>query len=161
MPGVICAGAQETERLGERIGRTLQGGEVFALEGELGSGKTTFVKGLARGLGFSGTVTSPTFNLVHRYDGGRAFLLHFDLYRLQTADELETLDLDGALESGAVVAIEWPERARATLPERTRWVRFADAGNARRRIAIGENVPPSAPGDGAGEGSPASQAASK
>lgn len=137
MKTVLCAGAGETERLGEEIGRALKGGEVFALEGELGSGKTTFVRGLARGLGFAGPVTSPTFNLVHRYAGGRLALAHFDLYRLKRVGEIEALDLDGVLESGAVVAIEWPLLARGMLPkERTRWVRFEDAGNAGRRVAL-------------------------
>lgn len=134
---VACAGAGETERLGAETARGLTGGEVFALEGDLGSGKTTFVRGLARGLGFAGPVTSPTFNLVHRYAGGRLAIAHFDLYRLKSTGEIEALDLDGVLDSGAVVAIEWPLLARGFLPaERTRWVRFEDAGNAGRRVTM-------------------------
>ena len=134
---VFCAGAKETEQFGEEIGRALQGGEVFVLEGELGCGKTTFVRGLARGLGFAGAVTSPTFNLVHRYTGGRRLLVHFDLYRLKKASELEALDLDGVIESEAVVAIEWPSLAQGILPKgRTRRLRFEDAGNAQRRVVL-------------------------
>lgn len=134
---VICGGAEETERLGAELARGLRGAEVFALEGDLGSGKTTFVRGLARGLGFAGPVTSPTFNLVHRYVGGRMVLAHFDLYRLKAPGEIEALDLDGFLESGAIVAIEWPTLARGFLPmDRTRWLRFEDAGNASRRVTL-------------------------
>lgn len=133
----MCAGAEATERLGEEIGRALEGGEVFALEGELGSGKTTFVRGLARGLGFAGPVTSPTFNLVHRYAGGRLALAHLDLYRLKGPGELAALDLDGMVESGAVVAVEWPRLAEGALPAgRTRRVRFEDAGHAQRRVTF-------------------------
>lgn len=134
---VMCAGAEDTERLGREIGRALQGGEVFALEGDLGSGKTTFVRGLARGLGFLDTVTSPTFNLVHRYLGGRLALAHFDLYRLKSPGDLELLDLDDVMEEGGVVAIEWPRLAEGLLPERrTRRVRFDDAGSAQRRVTL-------------------------
>lgn len=134
----LCGTADDLMALGERIARELRGGEVFALEGDLGLGKTTFVKGLARGLGSPATVTSPTFNLVHRYEGGRLTLAHYDLYRLKSPRELESLDLDAEVQGGGVVAIEWPGLARSILPVgRTRWVGFEETEEGGRRVICG------------------------
>ncbi len=115
----------------------LKGGEVFALTGDLGLGKTTFVKGLAQGLGSPSTVTSPTFNLVHRYKGGRLTLVHYDLYRLKKPGELEALDLETELQTQHVLAIEWPTLANPILPKnRTRWILFEESGDTERKLTI-------------------------
>jgi len=134
---MTCYSENELIEFASDIARSLKGGEVFALVGELGCGKTTFVKGLALGLGIGTTVTSPTFNLVHRYTGGRLALVHFDLYRLESPSEIEALDLDSELDGLGVIAIEWPQAAALFLPQaRTRWVRFREEGESGRSITL-------------------------
>jgi tRNA threonylcarbamoyladenosine biosynthesis protein TsaE len=107
----------ETEAVGERLGGKLQVGDLLLLKGDLGAGKTTFVRGVARGCGSSAPVASPTFQLVRVYPG-RVQLAHVDLYRLSTSAELVDLGLEELLDQGAVV-VEWGDRLEATLP--TRW----------------------------------------
>ena len=106
----------ETERLGERLGRTLRGDEVIAFTGGLGAGKTAFVRGLARGLGSDADVTSPTFALMNQYTGGRAELLHFDMYRIHGFDALYSTGFFDWLGT-AVIAIEWSENIADALPD--------------------------------------------
>jgi tRNA threonylcarbamoyladenosine biosynthesis protein TsaE len=100
----------ETEALGEKLGRTATSGQVIALSGDLGAGKTQFVRGLARGLGCAGRVHSPTFTLVNEYSGGRCALFHLDLYRLETAAHLQSAGIDEYLTPPGVAVIEWAER---------------------------------------------------
>jgi len=99
---------EETEAAGEELGRRLQKGDLVLLRGELGAGKTTFVRGVARGIGSAAPVASPTFQLVRIYPG-RLQLAHVDLYRLEDGDELRDLGLDELLDAGAVV-VEWGDR---------------------------------------------------
>ena len=99
---------EETEAAGEELGRRLQKGDLVLLRGELGAGKTTFVRGVARGIGSAAPVASPTFQLVRIYPG-RLQLAHVDLYRLEDGDELRDLGLDELLDGGAVV-VEWGDR---------------------------------------------------
>ena len=126
---------EETLALGERIGRTLKGGEVLGLTGELGSGKTVFVKGLAKGLGISEVITSPTFVLVKSYQG-RLMLHHIDFYRLHTLADLESIGFDDFLKSGGVLAIEWAEKFPAELPPSTLHISFDYEGEQQRLIKI-------------------------
>lgn len=98
---------EETEALGQRLARTLRPGDVIALDGDLGAGKTAFTRGLARGLGYSGQVTSPTFTIVNEYDGGRLSLFHFDLYRLSSPEELFDIGWEDYLDRGGVCCVEW------------------------------------------------------
>jgi tRNA threonylcarbamoyladenosine biosynthesis protein TsaE len=100
----------ETEALGEKFGRAAQSGFVFALSGDLGAGKTQFVKGLARGLGISARVHSPTFTLVNEYGGGRLKLFHLDLYRLETPAQILSAGVGEFLSPDGVAVIEWAER---------------------------------------------------
>jgi len=100
----------ETEALGERWGREAQRGLVIALSGDLGAGKTQLVKGLARGLGVTSRVHSPTFTLVNEYSGGRLRLFHLDLYRLETRAQILGAGLEEYLQSEGVTVIEWAER---------------------------------------------------
>lgn len=107
---VLTHSPQETASLGRKLAQTLQGGEVLALQGDLGSGKTTFVQGLAEGLGIRRRVLSPTF-IIRRSYTGKLNLEHFDFYRLNRPEDLAGLDLDDVLGTPkTVVILEWPER---------------------------------------------------
>ena len=110
MATIISHSPEETESLGETWGHAAQRGWVFALTGELGAGKTQLVKGLARGLGIAARVHSPTFTLVNEYGGGRLRLLHLDLYRLETREQILSAGLDELLPPDGVAVIEWAER---------------------------------------------------
>ena len=102
---------EETEQVGERLAAYLTPGRVVAFTGDLGAGKTAFVRGMARGLGIMGRVTSPTFTIVNEYAGGRLPLFHFDLYRLGNSDELFDIGWEDYLRRGGVCAVEWSENA--------------------------------------------------
>ena len=135
---LLTTSAEATEAAGERLGRRLGPGDLLLLTGELGAGKTTFVRGLARGAGASGDVMSPTFQLVRLY-GGPVPLAHVDLYRVAGAGELAELGLDELLEDGAVV-VEWGERlldAGAGAPATARVV-FEVVDEARHRLRLEE-----------------------
>ncbi len=108
---------QETEALGERLAGELAPGAVVAFTGDLGAGKTAFVRGLARGLGISERVTSPTFTIVNEYEGGRLPLFHFDLYRLGGPEELFDIGWEDYLRRGGVCAVEWSETAAGALED--------------------------------------------
>ena len=112
----VSQSVSETEAFGERLGRTLHPGAVVAFTGTLGMGKTAFTRGLARGLGCRGRVTSPTFTIVNEYDGAIP-LFHFDMYRLGSSDELYDIGWDDYLTRGGVCAVEWSERVADALPE--------------------------------------------
>ncbi|WP_447978159.1 tRNA (adenosine(37)-N6)-threonylcarbamoyltransferase complex ATPase subunit type 1 TsaE [Candidatus Nitrospira bockiana] len=127
----------QTARLGQAIGQRLEGGEVFALCGDLGSGKTVFVRGLAAGLGVAErAVSSPTFVLVHEYRG-RLRLAHADLYRLDAPPALAGLGLDEYFDGNTVVAVEWADRAEDRLPSDRLTLSFEHIGPKTRRIRIG------------------------
>ena len=98
---------KDTFALAADVAKTLRAGDVILLHGELGAGKTTFTKGLAKALGIEETVTSPTFNYVKEYQGGRLPLFHFDMYRLGSSDELYELGLEEYFYRGGVVVVEW------------------------------------------------------
>ena len=111
---------EDTERIGEELGRTLHPGCVVAFRGGLGMGKTAFTRGLARGLGCRGRVTSPTFTIVNEYEGGRLPLFHFDMYRLGSADELFDIGWEDYLARGGVCAVEWSENVEDALQDAIR-----------------------------------------
>ena len=106
---------EETEHIGEMLGRRLRPGTVVAYRGGLGMGKTAFTRGLARGLGCAGRVTSPTFTIVNEYDGATP-LFHFDMYRLGSSDELFDIGWEDYLDRGGVCAVEWSENVWEALP---------------------------------------------
>ena len=126
----------ETEAFGERLAAALSPGAVVAYRGGLGMGKTAFTRGLARGLGCRGRVTSPTFTIVNEYEGGRLPLFHFDMYRLGSADELFDIGWEDYLARGGICAVEWSENVMDALPEDTVWVRIAREGDTGRSITI-------------------------
>ncbi len=107
---------------------------MFALVGELGAGKTQFVKGLVEGVGCEAPVTSPTFTLIHEYGGGRLPVYHFDLYRIETADAALRLGLDEYLFGAGVSVIEWADRFPALMPINTGWISIALRENGDRTI---------------------------
>ena len=107
----------ETEALGQRLAERLQPGDVIAYTGDLGAGKTAFTRGLARGLGITERITSPTFTIVNEYQGGRLPLFHFDMYRLGSSDELYEIGWEDYLARGGVCAVEWSEIVADALEE--------------------------------------------
>ncbi len=130
----ISASASETQELGRAYAAELRAGEVVALVGDLGSGKTQFVKGVVAGLGSGAEVTSPTFTLIHEYSAGSLPVYHFDFYRLETADEALQLGLDEYIYGDGVTLIEWADRFRELMPATARWLHFETLDGGRRRI---------------------------
>ena len=125
--------AEQTEALGQKLGATLAPGSVVAFRGGLGMGKTAFTRGLARGLGCMGRVTSPTFTIVNEYRG-KIPLFHFDMYRLSSSDALFDIGWEDYLERGGVCAVEWSENVADAMPEGTVYVtieRAPEGENAR------------------------------
>ena len=136
----ITNGPEETEALGARLARALEPGAVVAFTGDLGAGKTAFVRGLARGLGIRDRVTSPTFTVVNEYEGGRLPLFHFDLYRLGSADELFDIGWEDYLARGGVCAVEWSERMEELLEPGTIRVDLRRGEDEDRRVITVEGV---------------------
>ena len=118
---ILSHSEAETEAAGERLGASLSPGTVLAYRGGLGMGKTAFTRGLARGLGCTGRVTSPTFTIVNEYEG-RIPLFHFDMYRLPDSDALFDIGWDDYLDRGGGCAVEWSEQVDDALPEDTIYV---------------------------------------
>lgn len=113
---------QETEALGRALAQHLTPGTVVAFTGDLGAGKTAFVRGMAQGLGIAQRVTSPTFTIVNEYEGGRLPLFHFDMYRLGSADDLFDIGWEDFLRRGGVCAVEWSETVQEALDADTIYV---------------------------------------
>ena len=134
MASIISHNPEETFAHGRALAESLRAGDVVALDGDLGAGKTHFVKGIAAGLGCEGDVTSPTFTLVHEYTGGRLALFHFDFYRLESEDETLRLGLDDYLGAGGVLVIEWAGKFPALLPSDTRWFHLRASDGDLREI---------------------------
>ena len=127
----------ETEAIGADFARDLPGGTVVAMYGDLGAGKTAFVRGMARGMGLDCRVSSPTFTIVNEYLGERE-LIHFDMYRLSSADELFDIGWEGYLARGAVCAVEWSENVSDAFFGDEINVRIEKTGENERTITIGE-----------------------
>ena len=126
---------EETEALGEALGRVIQPGTVIAYTGDLGAGKTAFTRGLARGLGYCDPVTSPTYTIVNEYLGGRLPLFHFDMYRLHSSDDLWDIGWEDYLDRNGICAVEWSENVADAL-ENALVVRIEKIGDESRRITI-------------------------
>lgn len=132
---VVSRSAQETQALGERLGARLGGGDVVACIGPLGAGKTCFLQGLARGLGVTVDVTSPTFVLVNQYRG-RLPVYHVDAYRTGSLAELVDLGLEEMLHGEGVTIVEWADKLLPLLPSRTIMVTIAGLGDEPRQIEL-------------------------
>jgi tRNA threonylcarbamoyladenosine biosynthesis protein TsaE len=114
----------ETEAIGRQRAEHIDVGSVLALKGDLGSGKTLFVKGLVAGLGSSADVTSPTFTIVHEYRGGRVPVYHFDFFRVENQQAAERLGLDDYFFGDGVSVVEWADRFPELIPEQASWILF-------------------------------------
>jgi tRNA threonylcarbamoyladenosine biosynthesis protein TsaE len=130
----ISNSEEETRAAGARAADGAQRGTVFGLVGDLGAGKTQFVKGLVREIGSDDEVTSPTFTLVHEYGGGRLPVYHFDFYRVDSAEAALRLGLDEYLYGDGVCVIEWADRFRGLLPATTRWFSLSATDESSRAI---------------------------
>lgn len=138
---VETAGPTETESLGAEIAAQLRGGDVVLVRGELGSGKTTLVRGAARALGVSDPVTSPTFSIGHRYNAGAVAISHLDLYRIGGLEEEDPDLLADYLGPGRIAFVEWPQEAAAELVGACLRVTLSHRGGDRRHIEVREIAP--------------------
>ena len=127
---------QQTQKLGAALARQLMPNDVLLLLGDMGAGKSELTRGLARGLGVTGYVTSPTFTILQVHEDGRLPLYHFDWYRLSGADELYELSMDEYLQNGGVAVIEWPSRAEEAIPESYLEVELSPVGDSDRLITL-------------------------
>jgi tRNA threonylcarbamoyladenosine biosynthesis protein TsaE len=133
---IESASPEETEAVGARLGARLEPGDVVTVSGELGTGKTTLVRGACRSLGVDGPITSPTFTIGHRYHG-RVDVSHLDLYRFAGVSAAEWGDLEPYFD-GAICFVEWPEAGEGVLPAPRLAVSLEHAGEGRRRISVVE-----------------------
>ena len=131
----ITCSPQETENLGAALGKILKPGTILAYRGDLGAGKTAFTRGLARGLGYQDPVTSPTYTIVNEYLGGRLPLFHFDMYRLDSSDDLWDIGWEDYLERGGICAVEWSENVDDAM-ENAVYITIHKTGEETRRIEI-------------------------
>lgn len=132
----VTNSADETVALGEKIGRLLRGGEVIAYRGDLGAGKTTITRGISLGMGLGDEVTSPTFALVNEYHGEKLSLYHFDMYRITSAEDLETTGFFDFMNEDSVIAAEWSENIEDELPEDTIFIELRRVSDDVREIII-------------------------
>ena len=131
----ITNSPEQTEQVGAALGKVLTAGAVLAYEGDLGAGKTAFTRGLAKGLGATDMVTSPTYTIVNEYLSGRLPLFHFDMYRLASADDLWDIGWEDYLDRGGICAVEWSENVREAMEGAIR-VCIEKLGEEERRITI-------------------------
>ena len=134
----ISNSAEETIAAGRSYARSACKGDVFALTGDLGAGKTQFVKGFVAGLGSSAEVTSPTFVLVHEYEDGRLPVYHFDFYRLDNSEAVLRLGFDDYVFGEGVSLIEWADRYSDLVPAEAKWLSFELKGENTRVIRVGK-----------------------
>lgn len=127
---------KETEHIAEEFAKTLSGGEVLAFIGGMGMGKTCFMRGLARGLGFKGDVTSPTFAIVNEYRGGRLPIFHFDMYRVTGFDDLYSTGYFDYMEENGVIAVEWSENVSSVFEDGTVFINIEASDENTRVITI-------------------------
>ena len=132
----ISKSEKDTYKIAKKFERTLSGGEVVILNGDLGAGKTTFTKGLAKALGITENVTSPTFTLMNIYTSGRLTLYHFDMYRIEDESEAQELGLDEFFYGNGVCMIEWAENIKNMLPKNLITINITKLGENEREIEI-------------------------
>ena len=134
MATFISNSAEETNSFGRQFAGTLRPGDVLALTGELGSGKTEFVKGLADGLASKTGATSPTFTLIHEYSGGRLPIYHFDFFRIEDQSAAERLGLDEYFFGDGISVIEWADKFPDLIPQSAHWISFETRSETQRGI---------------------------
>lgn len=136
METFISNSPEKTEEFAKNLATSLKGGTVIAFRGGLGMGKTCFTRGLAKGLGFEGDVTSPTFALINEYIGGKFPLYHFDMYRISSWDELYSSGFFDYIEEGGIIAAEWSENIENALPDDTVYVEIKAIDETTREISV-------------------------
>lgn len=136
MPVINTHNAAQTKALGAALAKQLSPGDVVLLQGNLGAGKSELARGVARGLGITGHVPSPSFTILQVYESGRLPLYHFDWYRIGGAEELYELSLDEYLYSGGVSVVEWPSMARDALPETYLLINISITGENDRQFSF-------------------------
>jgi tRNA threonylcarbamoyladenosine biosynthesis protein TsaE len=141
MSSEFLASEEETYLFGMRLADQLKPGDILALVGDLGAGKTQLTKGITAGLGSAAEVSSPTFALVQEYVGGRLPVYHFDLYRLESQGELWNIGWDDYLEGNGVCVVEWADKFPHALPSPARWLRLSHEAHGRKV----EEIPPPLP----------------
>lgn len=135
----ITNSPEETENIGECVYKSNKNAVVFALLGDLGAGKTAFVRGVARAMGVIDSVSSPTYAIVNEYRGKRK-LVHFDMYRVPDTDSLYEIGWDDYLSSGALCAVEWSENVLGAMPKDTLYIRIEKTAENVRTISVGDEV---------------------
>ena len=136
MATFISNSPAETEAIGRQLAEDIGVGSVLALKGDLGSGKTVFVKGLVAGMGSRADVTSPTFTIVHEYRGGRLPVYHFDFFRLENREAVARLGVDDYFFGDGVSVIEWADRFPEFIPGQARWILFEIKSENTRAITL-------------------------
>ena len=136
MATFISNSPAETEAIGLQFAKELNVGSILALEGELGSGKTQFTKGLVAGLESSAPVTSPTFTIIHEYPGGHLTVYHFDFFRLENRESVAQLGLDDYFFGDGISVIEWADRFPESIPNQAQWILFEIRSENARMISI-------------------------
>ncbi len=130
----ILRSTTETFDWGRKLAAQLRAGDVIALRGDLGAGKTHAAKGIVAGLGSKADVTSPTFTLLHEYRDGALSVFHFDFYRIESEAEIIALGWDEILDERGIIIVEWPDRFPALLPKTTRWFSMSTVSETEREI---------------------------
>ena len=138
---IISHSAEQTARLGARLGKLLRPGDVICLTGDMGAGKTVFSSGIGVGWGAQHRLTSPTYNLVHQHQHPTAdmVLYHLDCYRMHSADEVDTIGFDDMIDSHGILVIEWPERIQEALPDKRLWIELRVIEDTRRNFIMEGN----------------------
>lgn len=133
---IISHSAEQTQRLGARLGKLLQANDIICLSGDMGAGKTVFTSGIGQGWGAKTQITSPTFNLIHEHqrDADKQRLFHLDCYRLNGADDVDAIGLDDILDGRGPVVFEWPERIDTVLPPERLWIELRVIEQTRRNF---------------------------
>ena len=136
MKQFISHSPEESEKIAFEFAKTLQSGSVLAFEGSMGMGKTHFTRGLAKGLGFTGDVTSPTFAIVNEYRGGRLDLFHFDMYRIESWEDLDSCGFFDYMNEKGIIACEWSENISGALPHDCIFINIEKIDENSRKITI-------------------------
>lgn len=135
---IISNSPEQSKRMGIRLGRLLQAGDVICLSGDMGAGKTVFSSGIGQGWGSQYKITSPTYNLVHQHSRKKdnSILYHLDCYRMRSTDEIESIGFDDMIDSKGIVLIEWAERIEDALPDTHLWIDLRVVEEMRRNFIL-------------------------
>ena len=140
MKEIITFSPLETEEFAANFSASLIGGEIIAFKGDMGMGKTCFTRGLAKGLDFKGQVSSPTFALVNEYIGGRLDIYHFDMFRIDSWDDLYSSGWFEYIEKGGITVVEWSENIEAALPDNALIIEIIRIDDTTRKIVVRDGV---------------------